>query len=97
MTPRSLDPPKATPQVNFDTNKVRTLVAEYLSIDAKQVTNEAHLNDDLGLDRLERLELMILIEEEFAGVEISENDANQMLVVGDLIRYLESANKGRLV
>jgi acyl carrier protein len=37
---------------------------------------------------------MILIEDEFADIEISENDANQIEVVGDLIRILESPAGG---
>ena len=49
-------------QVNFDADEVRTLIADYLGIGAKQVTDEAHLGDDLGLDWLNQLELMILIE-----------------------------------
>ena len=44
----------------------------------------------LGLDWLDRLELMILIEDAFAEVEISENDVTQIDVVGDLMRILTS-------
>ena len=78
------------PRVNFDTDRVRTLIAEYIGIDAKRVTDETRFSDDLGLDWLDRLELMILIEDEFAEVEISENDVTQFEVVGDLIRLLSS-------
>jgi acyl carrier protein len=81
---------RAAPQLNFDTDRVRTLIAEYLDVDAKRVTDEAHFSDDLGLDWLDRLELMILIEDEFPDVVISANDANQIQVVGDLIRVLRS-------
>ncbi len=89
----SLSPTQpAAPQEDFDTNKVRTLIAEYTGVDAKRVTDEAHFSDDLGLDRLGRLELMILIEDEFADVEITDDDANQIEVVGDLIRLIESMN-----
>ena len=77
-------------QVNFDADEVRTLIADYLGISAKQVTDEAHFGDDLGLDWLDQLELMILIEDEFPDIELSHNDANQIEVVGDLIRILRS-------
>jgi acyl carrier protein len=66
------------------------LIAEYIGVDAKRVTDEASFSDDLGLDWLDRLELMILIEDEFADIEILERDANQIEVVGDLIRMLRS-------
>ncbi|MFZ1148525.1 MAG: phosphopantetheine-binding protein [Xanthobacteraceae bacterium] len=95
MTLSSLSPMQhAAPRVIFDTNRLRTLIAEYTGVNAERVTDEAHFGDDLGLDRLDRLELMILIEDEFADIEISENDANQIEVVGDLIRILESPAGG---
>ena len=65
-------------------------IAEYLGVDAKRVTDEARFSDDFGLDWLDRFELMILIEDEIADVEISENDVGQIEVVGDLIRILRS-------
>jgi acyl carrier protein len=49
---------RAARQVSFDTDRVRTLIAEYLGVDAKRVTDDAHFSDDLGLDWLDRLELM---------------------------------------
>jgi len=91
MSLNSLSPgQRAAPQVNFDTDRVRALIAEYLGVDAKRVTDEARFSDDFGLDWLDRLELMILIEDEIADVEISENDVGQIEVVGDLIRTLRS-------
>jgi acyl carrier protein len=74
-------------------DKVRRVIAEYVSIDVKQVTDEAHLTDDLGLDWLDQLELLVLIEDEFAGVEFFANaTAAQVQLVGDLIRHVEQCN-----
>jgi acyl carrier protein len=81
------------PQADFDANRVRALIAEYLGIDVEQVKDEARFSDDLGLDWLDELELMILIEDEFAGVEFSDTAANEIAVVGDLIRHIEMSNK----
>jgi acyl carrier protein len=64
-------------------DKVRQLIADYLGVDASQVTDEAHLSDDLGVDWL------VLIEDEFVGVEFS--DVTAIEVVGDLIRHMEKA------
>jgi acyl carrier protein len=80
------------PQADNDADRLRTLVAEYLGIDADEVTDEAHLSD-LGLDWLDELELMILIEDEFAGVEFSDANVQEITVVGDLIRYLEMSHQ----
>lgn len=82
----------AAPKADFDANKVRTLIAKYLAIDAERVTDEAHLSDDFDLDSLDQLELLTLIEEEFSGVEFSDTAIEEIEVVGDLIRYIETTN-----
>jgi acyl carrier protein len=79
----------------FVGNDVRTLVARQLGIDIKRVTDEAHFTDDLRANWLDRLELMIAIEDQFADVEMTENDFDQIDIVGDLIRYVESMCPGR--
>jgi acyl carrier protein len=81
---------RAAAQLDFDTNKLRTLIADYVGIEAELVTDEAHFSDDLGLDWLDQLELMVLIEDEFVGIDFFANTtAAQINVVGDLIRYIE--------
>jgi acyl carrier protein len=76
-------------QVGFDANKIRALIAKYLGVDPEQVTDEAHFRNDFDLDSLDQLELLILIEEEFSGVEFSNAAMEQIEIVGDLIRYME--------
>jgi acyl carrier protein len=80
---------RIAPQETFDSNKVRTLIADYLGIDIERVTDEAHFSDEFDMDRYDCLELMILIEDAFSGVEITDDDADQIEVVGDLIRHIE--------
>ena len=70
-----------------DINKLRVLIAEHLEVDVRRVTDDAHLNRDLGADWLDRLELIILVEE-IAGVEITDDEADQIEVVRDLIYYI---------
>jgi acyl carrier protein len=53
---------------------------------------EAHFTDDLGTDWLDRLELMIVIEDRFAHVVITDDDVNQIEVVGDLIRRIKNVD-----
>jgi len=71
---------------------VRTLIANQLGVDVKRVTDEAHFTDDLGADWLDRLELMIVIEDRFAKVVITDEDVDQIEVVGDLIRHIENVD-----
>ena len=71
-----------------DINKLRVLIAEHLQVDLRRVTDDARLSRDLGADWLDRLELIILVEE-IAGVEITDDEADQIEVVGDLICYID--------
>jgi acyl carrier protein len=59
------------------------------------VTDEAHFTDDLGADWLDRLELMIVIEDRFADVVIKDEDIDQIEVVGDLVRHIENVDDER--
>ena len=84
---------RATLQLDFDTIKVRALIARYLGIDVEQLTDEVHFRNDFDLDSLNWLELLILIEETFSGVEFPDAAVNQIEVVGDLIRHIEITNR----
>ena len=84
---------RATLQLDFDANKVRALIARYLGIDVEQLTDEVNFRNDFELDSLDRLELLILIEEEFSGVEFSDAAVDRIEVVGDLIRHIEITNR----
>jgi len=79
----------------FSINDVRTLVAKQLRVDIEFVTSETHFTNDLGADLLDRVELMLAIEDQFAGVEITDDDVEQIHVVGDLIRHLNTQHVRR--
>ena len=53
---------RIAPQRHADADKVRSFIAEYAGVEVKEVIDETHLTDDLGLDWLDQLELMVLIE-----------------------------------
>jgi acyl carrier protein len=73
---------------SVDIDKVRTLIAKHLDVDIRRVTNDADLSHDLGADWLDRIELIILVEE-ITGVEIPDHEANRIEVVGDLILFVD--------
>ena len=82
-------------KVVFAANDVRTLIANHLGVSVRRVTDEAHFTDDLGADWLDRLELMMAVEDQFAGVEITDDDVDQIELVGDLIRHIETWDNER--
>jgi acyl carrier protein len=79
----------------FAANDVRTLIANHLGVSVRRVTDEAHFTDDLGADWLDRLDLMIAVEDQFAGVEITADDVDRIELVGDLIRHIETLDSDR--
>jgi acyl carrier protein len=97
MTVGSLTPPEATAPLKewFSINDIRTLVAHQFGVDVEVVTSETHFTNDLGADLLDRVELMLAIEDQFAGVKLTDDDVEQIQVVGDLIRRLQSTERGR--
>ena len=72
--------------------KVRKIIAVHLGVDPTRVTDEAHLRDDLGADWLDRLEVIIAIEDQVAGFEMGNVVADQIDTVGDLMRVIEGQN-----
>jgi acyl carrier protein len=70
------------------TGRVRALIAEHLEIDIESVTADTHFTNDLGFDRLDIVELIIMIEDQFGDVETSD-EAGRIEFVGDLIRQIE--------
>lgn len=69
-------------------DKVKDIIVEQLGVDEEEVTPDASFVDDLGADSLDVVELVMAFEEEF-GVEIPDEDAEQLQTVGDAIRYLK--------
>ncbi|HEV3371434.1 MAG TPA: acyl carrier protein [Xanthobacteraceae bacterium] len=71
------------------TVKVREIVAGHFRVNPRQLTDESRLRDDLGADWLDRLELMIAVEDQLAGLEITDVVAEQIETIGDLTRVVE--------
>ncbi len=74
-----------------DTNlfeTIRAVIAEQLEIDVSQVTPEAEFVKDLGADSLDVVELIMALEERF-GIEIPDEQAEKIVNVGDVMRYIE--------
>ena len=69
--------------------QVKQIVVDHLGIDDSKVTPESKFIDDLGADSLDTVELVMAFEEEF-GSEISDNEAEKILTVGDAIKFIES-------
>ncbi|WRF74464.1 acyl carrier protein [Helicobacter pylori] len=67
---------------------MQAVIAEQLNIDASQVTPEAKFVKDFGVDSLDIVELIMALEERF-GIEIPDEQAEKIVNVGDVMRYIE--------
>jgi acyl carrier protein len=66
---------------------VKEIIASELGVEIEKVGDDAHFVDDLGADSLDTVELVMAFEEEF-GIEIPDEDAEEMQTVSDAIDYL---------
>ena len=68
--------------------EIKQIVSEQLGVKPEEVKPAASFKDDLGADSLDAVELIMTLEEKF-GIEISDIDAEMMLTVNDVIKYIE--------
>lgn len=68
--------------------RLQSIVAEQLGVEPDQVVREAEFVQDLNADSLDMVELVMSLEEEF-GVEISDDDVENIRTVGDAVEYIE--------
>ncbi|GAA7907152.1 acyl carrier protein [Helicobacter pylori] len=67
---------------------IQAVIAEQLNVDATQVTPGAEFVKDLGADSLDVVELIMALEEKF-GIEIPDEQAEKIVNVGDVVKYIE--------
>ncbi len=70
--------------------RVKSLIVEKLGVKETEVTPEASFTTDLGADSLDTVELIMDLEKEF-GVQISDEDAQKIVSVGDAIAHIENS------
>jgi len=67
--------------------RVIEIIVEQLGVSEDEVAMEASFLDDLGADSLDLVELIMAMEEEF-GLEISDEDAEKIQTVQDVVNYI---------
>ena len=72
--------------------RVREIIAGHFGVDPKRITNDARFREDLGADWLDRLEMLIAIEDRILGFEIADVVAGRIDTVGDLMRTIEGGD-----
>ena len=68
--------------------RVKEIIVEKFGVSESEVTAEANFTNDLNADSLDRVELIMEIEDEF-GISIPEEQAEKIATVGDAVKYVE--------
>jgi acyl carrier protein len=69
-------------------DKVKEVIIDKLGVEEDAINTDAHFVNDLGADSLDTVELIMELEEEF-GIEIPDEDAENMMTVGSVVDYIE--------
>ena len=73
-------------------DKVREMLASQLKMDIDQIKPESSINDDLGADSVDILQILMTMEEE-NGIVIPDEELATFVTVGDIVKYLDSLQK----
>lgn len=69
--------------------RIKKIIIDQLDVEEDKITENSSFIADLGADSLDIVELIMAFEEEF-DIEIADEDAEKIKVVGDVIRYFEN-------
>lgn len=72
--------------------KVKAILVDELQIDEADITLDAELSGDLGINSIELADLVMLCEDTFK-IEIKDEDIGTLTTVGDVVSYLEKIVK----
>ena len=67
---------------------IQSLIAEQFAVEPEEVTMETSLEEDLGADSVDLVELVMAMEEEFEIGEVQEDELGGMKTVGDAGSYI---------
>lgn len=68
--------------------KVKSIIVDQLDVDEEKVTMTANIQEDLGADSLDIVDLVMSFEEEF-DLEIPDDQVENIKTVGDVVKYIE--------
>ena len=67
--------------------KIKESLVKTLDLDAETITLESNVVEDLNADSISLMEFTLALEDEF-GIEISDEDAEHILTLGQLVDYI---------
>ncbi len=77
---------------NTTLERISAMIIERFGVDAEKISRDLTFQEDLGADSLDVVELIMELEDVFS-IQISDEDAERIITVGDAVDYIDSANK----
>ena len=75
-------------------DQIKQMLIENLGVKEEDISLDAELINDLGINSLELADLILLCEDAY-GIEIKDEDIQKFNTVGDVVNFLtESTSKG---
>ena len=68
--------------------KVTTFLVEELEIDESKIQDQARLKEDLGIDSLEVVDVVVLVEEQF-GFKMKPEDFKQIRTLDQFCQFIQ--------
>ncbi|MBE6765509.1 MAG: acyl carrier protein [Clostridia bacterium] len=68
--------------------KIKAILAEQFDVEEDTITMETNIQDDLGADSLDVVDLMMSIEDEFE-FEVADNELENVRTVDELVKFVE--------
>ena len=68
--------------------KVKAILAEQFDVEEDSITAETTIQEDLGADSLDVVDLLMSIEDEFE-IEVPDTEIENIKTVGELVKYIE--------
>ena len=69
-------------------DRVLKVIDKQLNKDTSEIKLDSRFDEDLGVDSLDRVELVMALEEEFK-CEIADEEAEKIKTIQDAIKYIE--------
>lgn len=70
--------------------KLREIIADVMSVDESEITEDTSFKNDLGADSLDVFQIIMGIEDTF-DIEINNDDAENIVTVGDAVEQIKNA------
>jgi len=78
--------------INTVEQRVRQIIIDQLGVDASCVTPQSNFTEDLGADSIDRVELVLAMEEQF-HVKVPDGESEQIQTVQDAVEFIEKHSR----